>query len=161
MVDELSKKRTESAHMTASLNLSLSGPLDQLRLVWQAGEALLETVSFDEDPEGTRYNVLVSVQEMVTNVFRHGYRDMDGSIEVRFALDPDRFSVEIRDQAPPFDPTSFAMNEVVSEEPPTQVGGYGIMIVRSVMDEVAYEHVDGQNRLCLTKFVKAPAMAGS
>ena len=146
--------------MTASLNLSLSGPLDQLRLVWQAGEALLESVAFEEDPEGTRYNVLVSVQEMVTNVFRHGYRDTDGPIEVRFTVDVDKFAVEIRDQAAEFDPTAISGPEP-TEEMPVSAGGYGIMIVRSVMDDVGYERVDGWNCLRLTKFVKAPALAGS
>src|SRR5688572_3253437 len=91
--------------MFSQVALKLSGPMDHLRLVWQAGEALLDSVLFDEDPEGTRFNVLVAVQEMVTNVLRHGYAlDETKPIEVIFELRADTLHIVLRDQGPEFDP---------------------------------------------------------
>ena len=73
--------------MSSLVVLSLTGPMDHLRLVWQTGETLLQSVVFDDDPEGNRYNVLVALQEMVTNVLRHGYRLDDDTAVAMAAAD--------------------------------------------------------------------------
>ena len=142
--------------MFAQASIKLIGPVDHLRIVWQTGEALLDSVVFDEDSEGTRYNILLALQEMVTNVLRHGYQLDDAKpIEVRFELSRDQLQVELRDQGPAFDPLT---NEVeagdLNRDMPTEAGGFGIPIARMVMDEVLYERVDGWNCLRLIKSVR-------
>ena len=141
--------------MTAKVELSLTGSLDQLRIVWQTGEALLESIPFVEDAEGTRYNFLVSVQEMVTNVLRHAYQgDEDRPIEVTFEFDETGFSAELRDQGPEFDPLNYDTDDLATGDSiPEQVGGYGIMIVRTIMDSVHYQRRDGWNCLRMKKLV--------
>ena len=145
----------------ANVTMKLEGNLDHLRIVWQTGEALLENLTFGSDTEGTRYNVLVSLQEMVTNVMRHGYEGDDSRpIEVEFRCDDDRFSVELRDSGPAFDPLGHAFDpDQPSFEDVDTVGGYGIMIARTVMDRIEYERRDSWNCLRLTKLA-APLVAG-
>ncbi|MBL8754390.1 MAG: ATP-binding protein [Planctomycetes bacterium] len=145
--------------MFAKVALNLTGPMDHLRLVWQTGETLLEAVVFDEDPEGARYNVLVALQEMVTNVLRHGYRTDDTRpIEVVFELTRDSLAIELRDQGPEFDPLQYDTSALDADESmPTQAGGHGIRIVRQVMDKVEYHRRDGWNVLRLTKCVRVIA----
>ena len=60
--------------MFAQVVLKLTGPMDHLRLVWQTGETLLESVVFDDDPEGTRYNVLLALQEAHAKAVAEGKR---------------------------------------------------------------------------------------
>ena len=99
--------------MFAQVVLKLTGPMDHLRLVWQTGEALLDSVVFDENPEGTRYNVLVALQEMVTNVLRHAYHlDESRPIEVEFALCDETLQITLRDQGPRFDPLQYDTADV-------------------------------------------------
>ena len=148
--------------MFAQVAITLIGPMDHLRLVWQTGETLLETVVFDEDPEGTRYNVLLALQEMVTNVLRHGYQlDEQKPVEVIFELTDDQLLICLRDQGPAFDPLSFDEPEFseAAADMPTEVGGHGIRIARMVMDDVHYERVDGWNCLRMTKCVRVIANA--
>lgn len=144
--------------MFAQVALKLIGPMDHLRLVWQTGETLLDSVVFDEDPEGTRYNVLVALQEMVTNVLRHGYRrDETKPIEVLFCLTDDTLQITLRDQGPAFDPLRHDQTDADEASMPTQCGGHGIRIARLVMDRVEYERVDGWNTLRLSKCVRVSA----
>jgi serine/threonine-protein kinase RsbW len=145
--------------MFAQVVLKLTGPMDHLRLVWQTGETLLDSVVFDENPEGTRYNVLVALQEMVTNVLRHAYRlDESKPIEVGFGLTEDTLQITLRDQGPAFDPLQYDTADVDHlESMPTEAGGHGIRIARQVMDKVEYEHVDGWNTLRLTKHARVIA----
>jgi serine/threonine-protein kinase RsbW len=147
--------------MVAQVVLKLVGPMDHLRLVWQTGETLLDSVVFDDDPEGARYNVLVALQEMVTNVLRHAYKlDETKPIEVAFEVADDMLRITLRDQGPAFDPLQYDGKGVEgdADEPmPTECGGYGIMIARQVMDRVEYERVDGWNTLRLAKCARVIA----
>jgi len=145
--------------MFAQVALKLTGPMDHLRLVWQTGETLLDSVVFDEDPEGTRYNVLVALQEMVTNVLRHGYHlDESKPVEVVFELTDDSLSITLRDQGPAFDPLQYDTTEIdQAESMPTECGGHGIRIARQVMDRVEYERAGGWNTLRLCKCVRVIA----
>jgi serine/threonine-protein kinase RsbW len=145
--------------MFAQVALKLTGPMDHLRLVWQTGETLLDAVVFDDDPEGTRYNVLVALQEMVTNVLRHGYRrDETKPIEVVFELTEDSLQIQLRDQGPAFDPLTYDASDIDTDDTmPTEAGGHGIRIARMVMDRVEYERTDGWNVLRLTKCARVIA----
>ncbi len=140
--------------MTARLELSLCGDLDHLRVVWQAGEALLESTPFEGDAEAARYDVLVAVQEIVTNVIRHGYLGRTTEVvRVEFEVDDHRFAVTVADRGPAFDPTRALTRGMTGTEPPRECGGWGVMIVKTTMDEVTYERIDGWNRLRLVKHV--------
>ena len=43
---------------------------------------------------------------MVTNIIEHGYQGQPGSIEIEVTTREDALIIQLRDQAPPFDPTS-------------------------------------------------------
>jgi anti-sigma regulatory factor (Ser/Thr protein kinase) len=145
--------------MFAQVAIKLTGPMDHLRLVWQTGETLLDSVVFDEDPEGSRYNVLLALQEMVTNVLRHGYQlDESRPVEVVFDLQEDSLRITLRDQGPEFDPLSYEMAEVdAASAMPSEAGGHGIRIARLVMDDVCYAREAGWNVLRMTKGVRVIA----
>jgi anti-sigma regulatory factor (Ser/Thr protein kinase) len=140
--------------------------MDHLRLAWQAGETLLMSVPFAEDPEGTRYNVLLSIQELLTNVFRHGYRgDETQPLELTMRASAEEFAVEIRDRAPRFDPVRYQSRRPDSESAAgvaaAEGGGYGLVIVKMVMDEFEHGYEDGWNVVRATKGVFAKVGAGS
>lgn len=147
--------------MSTQVVLKITGPADHLRLVWQTGETMLDALTFDEDPEGTRYNVLVALQEMVTNVLRHAYLlDESRPVEVEFEVADDTLRITLRDQGPAFDPLGHDTTDLDHDESmPTQCGGHGIRIAKLVMDDVAYERVDGWNTLRLTKCARSAAGA--
>lgn len=149
--------------MTGTVDLRLCGSMDHLRILWQVGETMLESVPFEDDPEGTRYNVLLAVQEMLTNILRHAYGNDDTKpIEVLMKASAENFTVELRDHGAEFDPLA---HEVTNEDPiatpNTETGGYGIMITRMVMDGVTYARKDGCNVLSMRKDVDLPVAAAS
>ena len=144
--------------MSSQVILKLTGPMDHLRLVWQTGEVLLDTVLFDEEPESTRYHVLLALQEMLTNVLRHGYQlDESKPVEVVFDMQGESFRITLRDQGPAFDPLAHESDVGVDDAMPTEVGGHGIRIARMVMDRLDYERQGDWNVLTMTKFARAIA----
>jgi anti-sigma regulatory factor (Ser/Thr protein kinase) len=141
--------------------------MDHLRLAWQAGETLLNDVQFEEDPKGTRYNVLLAMQELLTNVFRHGYKDSETMlVELRFQATPVEVEFEIRDRARQYDPTSGESphtedDDDDDDEMPTDDGGYGLVIVKAVMDDLSYSYEDGWNAVRAVKYIRSGVAVGA
>ncbi len=148
--------------MAAKVDLRLCGSMDHLRLVWQTGETLLDSIPFTEDPEGTRYNILLALQEMTTNVLRHAYAgDETKPIEFSFDASEEAFDVAIRDMGPEFDPlqvdTETLVENGTDRGEDLRPGGYGILITKMVMDSMTYERRQGWNILRMRKLAAVPA----
>ena len=86
--------------------------------------------------------------EAITNIIKHAYHGNQGSVHVEIRLDEDGMVLSFIDQGTPFD---------LSEIPEPnydliQESGYGISIIRQIMDEYSYEPDTSQgNRLRLKK----------
>jgi anti-sigma regulatory factor (Ser/Thr protein kinase) len=107
-------------------------------------------------------NVVLAVDEMVTNIIIHGYQGQPGFIEIEVASRDDALIIQLRDQAPPFDPTVVPppnLSVPFDERPP---GGLGIYLTRKVMDEV-HHHVTAArgNELTLIKYQIIPSSGGT
>ncbi|MEM7205048.1 MAG: ATP-binding protein [Planctomycetota bacterium] len=147
--------------MSARVELRLCGSMDHLRISWQTGETLLESIPFADDPEGTRYNILVALQEMITNILRHGYEhDEQHPVELCFDVDQAGIQVELRDQGPAFDPTEVTPTMLDDTSMPIAEGGYGIMIAKMVMDELTYQREGDWNVLRMQKAAAPAAVRG-
>lgn len=146
--------------MTIRAQLELQGKLDHLRAAWQLGEAVLENVDWPEDPEGSCYHVLLAVQELLTNVLRHGYQgESEHPVTVGFTVDKDRIEILLRDRGSEFNPLEHVgrAEELAedSEKMTETTGGYGIHIARVVLDDLWYARQDGWNELRMFKQVGA------
>jgi anti-sigma regulatory factor (Ser/Thr protein kinase) len=117
----------------------------------------LDSVHFEEDAEGTRYNILLALQEMVSNVLRHGYRrEQARPIEVVYEVTDESLQIVLRDQGPEFDPLQHDTKDVEEADGmPAECGGFGIHIARVVMDKLEYTREDGWNALRLSKWLRA------
>lgn len=148
--------------MSACIDVELRGPMDHLRVAWLTGETLLENLAFADDPEGTRYNVLVALQEVLTNVFRHAYDgDERRPVWLRYVADDELFEVTLQDDGPEFDPTKARVPPADTEVMPSATGGWGIRIAREVMDELNYRRAEGRNVLCMRKWVRGARRTGT
>lgn len=106
------------------------------------GECISELVRLAEpqaDHEALCYNIQLAVHEICTNIIRHAYggeQAGSGRIEIALALhaEPRQLVVELRDTGVTFQPE--LVGEPALDEP--QVHGYGLFIVRSLMDLVQY-----------------------
>jgi serine/threonine-protein kinase RsbW len=84
----------------------------------------------------TVFAVQLALTETLSNVVRHAYRGEPGHrIRVEMAVDPARVRLRVTDWGEPFDVETF---EPVSLDVPRE-GGYGVHLIRTLMDEVAYD----------------------
>jgi len=98
------------------------------------------------------YDVLLSVDEMVTNIIVHGYRGQPGTIELSLRPVGDALELCLRDQAPPFDPTCVLAPDITLPLEQRQPGGMGIHMARHFMDILRWRTTaQGGNELTLIK----------
>ena len=100
------------------------------------------------------YVVSLTLDEVVANVIRHGYDDgAEHAIRIHVDLDGDLLTVRVEDDGREFNPLLAPVPDfdLPLEERP--VGGLGIHIMRTLMDDIEYRRVDGANVLTLRKRV--------
>ena len=135
--------------MTApALLLSLKNDLSELARVTEAIESLGASHGW---PARWTMNLNLSLDELITNIVSYGYRDTDEH-EIRITLTEGDGSLVavLEDDGIAFDPFTTApepdLDAGVDER---RIGGLGVYFVKTLMDEVAYERVDGCNRITL------------
>jgi serine/threonine-protein kinase RsbW len=103
-------------------------------------------------PNEVSDDVLLAVNEAVTNIMVHGYKNSEEQIELFFENSDDIVSIWLYDNAPPFDPTTYIspnLNLPLKDRP---YGKMGIFLIFNLMDEVRYRRMsDNRNELILKK----------
>ncbi len=109
------------------------------------------------DPERARLSIIL--EELFTNAVRYGYPGgaSEGRIEVALAAEPGRIEIDFSDDGAPFDPLAERSPEFDVAPTERPVGGLGLHILRSLVDEARYRREGGRNRLTL---VRKPARCG-
>lgn len=92
------------------------------------------------------YRLRLAVDELATNIVMHGYRGGDGRITVRGRSGPGRVRIVIEDSAPAFDPVEGRLPPAPGVPPENRrIGGLGIHLALTSVDEFGYAYRDGRN----------------
>jgi serine/threonine-protein kinase RsbW len=135
------------------VQLNLPARFTYLHLLSDCIADMLRLVDGVSDFETTCYNIQLAAHEICTNIVTHAYGDSgDGRLEISLSLCRQQtpcISIEIVDSGRPFDPESYT--------PPSlddvQVHGYGLFLVRQLMDSVIYTAAPGRNCWHLQKTI--------
>lgn len=90
----------------------------------------------------------VAVDEALTNVIQHAGLNKGDQLEIQCHAPREKQGIEvvIIDQGKPFNPL---LHRKKAKE-----GGYGLPLMRALMDEVNYQRNESLNRLTLTKYLQ-------
>jgi anti-sigma regulatory factor (Ser/Thr protein kinase) len=98
------------------------------------------------------HDAALATDEAVCNIIGHGYAGESGQIELCVERSGRDLLVRIRDQAPAFDPTAYPAPDLTVPLEQRRPGGFGIYLMRRVMDDVSYRSMpDGRNELLLVR----------
>ena len=111
-------------------------------------EGVLLPLITDVDEE-TRDTLRLVIQELGTNIVRHAYNGIAGSIEATFQREGAQLRLEFRDYAP----NTFTFPEKIELPDPESFpnGGWGLYLIHKGVDKVIYERLADGNYWQLLK----------
>lgn len=102
-------------------------------------------------PEPVRRRVQVALDEILSNIVRHGVFSDAGNpmIELAFSFSGGMVNVNVVDTAAAFNPLLAPPPDTTSPLAVRAEGGLGIALVRTLMDEASYERRNDRNHFVM------------
>ena len=122
---------------------------DNLQYIQGSVEGLGEREAW---PESLTFKVNLVLEELGLNILTHGGKGMKRRPEIDIVLTSEdhALTIEVLDNGHPFDPLQNSPNpDLATTIEDRPVGGLGIHLVRSLMDDLHYQRDAGKNRLTL------------
>ena len=101
-----------------------------------------------ELPPSSAYNVQLAVDEAVVNIIEHAYDDdPNGIVEISASMERNRLMITLCDWGASFEPAAIPAPDLSAPHE----HGYGVYLIRELMDEVHYERTPSSNCVTLVK----------
>ena len=103
------------------------------------------------------FQVKLACDEACANIIKHAYGGENrGTIRVSWQIEPTALRITLYDTGEPFVPTVIETPDLPADSQPLslndiRIGGWGLQIIRQVMDEVTFNFGDDGNSLTLRK----------
>jgi len=121
-------------------------PLD-LREIEGLNRIVRQFGDLHEIPSRTLYAVNLALDEVVTNVVRHGFEDATGQeLSAVLTVSGGELTTVVTDGGRAFNPLDAPPPDLTAPLSERTLGGLGIHLVRSLMDNVEYRHADRCSR---------------
>jgi anti-sigma regulatory factor (Ser/Thr protein kinase) len=137
---------------TAELVLELRNDVSEIARLAQAVDTFCEEQHL---PPRAAFHFNLVLEEIVTNVINYAFTDAGPHpIHVRLAREAGKVRGEVRDGGKAFDPLALPPPRLDLDIEQRQVGGLGVYFLKTLMDDVAYRRMNGQNCLQFAKTVE-------
>lgn len=137
--------------MTAPRTLTLHNRLSELERLAHEVTAFGQAQRL---PEPVSHALNLALDEIVTNIISYGYDDQaEHQISLRLSLQAGEVTVEVEDDARPFNPLEAPAPDLTAPLEERSEGGLGIHLARTVMDGLEYRRQNGKNYLVMRKRV--------
>lgn len=92
------------------------------------------------------------IEEIAVNVVNYAYPEgVEGFLDIDITATDDLVTITFSDGGIPFNPLAKEDPDTTLSLEKRPIGGLGILLVKKMMDDVAYRYEDGRNILTLTK----------
>ena len=134
-------------------HLKIPSQTGNLELIREFISGLAQKVGFDDQDIN---KIELAVDEACTNVIAHAYNnDESQEIELSVKIQKNKFIVVVADKGKGFDFNHLEEPNMKNYMAELRVGGLGIYLIKSLMDEVDYQTKSGgKNEVRMTKYIK-------
>ncbi|MDI6401325.1 ATP-binding protein [Balneolaceae bacterium ANBcel3] len=98
------------------------------------------------------HDIRLAVDEACTNIIKHAYQwDKNNTIGVQVSYHDNKLHIAIKDNGKAFDPDHYQVPTPREQLEKKKRSGYGVLLMRTLMDTVEYEKNRTGNILRMTK----------
>ena len=131
--------------MGATLSMAIKTTRDELERIAAAIEDLGQQ---DDWPDDLVFRVNLVLEELILNIKDYGAEGGDADISLEIESESDSITIDLSDSGRPFDPLTEAPEpDLTAAVEERRVGGLGVHLTKTLMDDVRYSHENGRNRL--------------
>ena len=133
--------------MGATLTMAIGTTRDELERISSAIEELGQR---DEWPDDLVFRVNLVLEELILNIMDYGAEDDDPDIALEIQSMDDSISIDLSDRGRAFDPLTEAPEpDLTASVGERRVGGLGVHLTKTLMDDVRYSREENRNRLSI------------
>ncbi|HUP77304.1 MAG TPA: ATP-binding protein, partial [Pirellula sp.] len=128
------------------LKLAIKNEISELKDLYAKVGEFLDSYS---TPYRSGYTVNLALEELVVNVIRYAFMDLDEHlIDISLSIVDQQLILVLEDDGRPFDPQSGNMrsDEYAEDPDDLEVGGLGLVLVLDMVDLLKYTRVNNRNR---------------
>jgi serine/threonine-protein kinase RsbW len=139
------------AQATRNYLLKIPSQTDNLELIRTFISGIARKVGFDVEESN---KIELAVDEACTNVIEHAYQHDDSkNIDIAIKIDYQKFTVVVTDKGKSFRFDELEMPNMKQYLAELRVGGLGIYLMKTLMDEVDYQSKPGvKNEVRMVKY---------
>jgi serine/threonine-protein kinase RsbW len=136
---------------TKSYLLKIPSQTDNLELIRNFINGVAKKVGFDSEESN---KIELAVDEACTNVIEHAYQhDETKDIDIAIKIDYHKITIIVTDQGKSFNMKEVELPNMQSYLAELRVGGLGIYLMKTLMDEVDYRSKPGvKNEVRMVKY---------
>ncbi|WP_018249110.1 ATP-binding protein [Orenia marismortui] len=136
---------------------SLKAPATMKNLDLMIGFIMDKVKKLDLEDKKLIFNLRLVCEEALSNIINYAYLDKDETGEVKISFDMDtqegKLVLEIVDYGVSFNLVEYDPPKLKSSIEEQKIGGFGIHLIKTLMDEVKYKREAGRNILTLVKLI--------
>lgn len=130
----------------------LKNDLSEIRKIRETVEKFGEEHKLSPDDI---FDMNLALEEIVVNIISYGYKTNEmRSIKVDLSIDEKILTLKTEDDGVGFDPTKAPPADVNSSMEKRIHGGFGIHIVKNIVDEIEYKRENNKNIFIMKKNIK-------
>lgn len=129
--------------------IKVSNNLDEISILATFIEELGEELSLSAE---TTMNINLALEEAIANIIMYAYPPQEQhSILLRVTSTKKQLIFLLTDKGASFDPTQVEEVDITLPIEERPIGGLGIFLIRSIMNEISYQRIDNENQLIMKK----------
>jgi anti-sigma regulatory factor (Ser/Thr protein kinase) len=133
------------------LRITMANRLEEVAVVEEQFHGFAEQNGV---PDGDRQKVSIVLDELLNNIVSYAYPDEEAhEVEIDVELSGKRLVVTLKDDGVPFNPFGLETPDVSTPMAERAIGGLGIHLVRTMMDEYLYQRQINKNVVTLVKLI--------
>lgn len=135
--------------MMMNKEIRITNNLEEISHLYEFIEELGEVLDLSSE---TTMNINLALEEAVANIIMYAYPEgKRHEILLKVTSSPQQLIFLLTDKGQVFDPTQVPDAEINLPIEERAIGGLGIFLIRSIMNEVSYQRLGDENLLIMKK----------
>ncbi|PKL47301.1 MAG: ATP-binding protein [Planctomycetes bacterium HGW-Planctomycetes-1] len=136
-------KQSMTLKTTIHEKIVLKGIISELRTVCAKIMSLGKTLNYSGDD---LFAIHLAMEEAIVNAVKHGNKqDTNKTVSIEYDVSPEKMDISVADEGRGFDSTHLADPRL--SENIYKMGGRGVLLIKSYMDEVEYSKTGNTVRM--------------